>query len=60
MNKMILEAIDRDLEDCLYKWLIEYSQMYGEDWGEHIEEIKNHIINLLNKYSIEIKKDIEK
>lgn len=59
MNKMILEAIDRDLEDCLYKWFIEYFQMYGENWGEHIEEIKNHIIILLNKYSIEIKKDME-
>lgn len=60
MNKMILEAIDRDLEDCLYKWFIEYPQMYGEDWGEHIEEIKNHIVNFLNKYSLEIKKEIEK
>ena len=56
---MILQSIDNELEDCFYKWFIEYPLMHETSYLKYADKIKNHIISQLNGYVSEIEADGE-
>lgn len=59
MNSMILQSINADLDDYLYKWFIEYPLIYETSYLKYADKIKNHIISQLNGYVSEIEADGE-
>lgn len=59
MNNMILQSIDADLDDYLYKWFIEYPLMCETSYLKYADKIKNHIVSQLNEYVSEIEADGE-